>query len=321
MLISENYKMLWENARAQVAFSLPDIPILRFAPSPTGRLHMGNMYSALYIHEVAKTLGGKALLRIEDIDTTRCRNDYKTAMLDDLSWAGFSWQGEVRQQSQHMNTYEAYLTQLKDNDLIYPCFCSRKDIANELSRLEKRGEPIQQGPEGPLYPHICKNMSKAQRCERLENNEPCAWRLDVDAALKFLRDKRQITNLDWYDLQRGGGKGKPESFGDFIIARKDIGVSYHLCVCVDDHLQNVSLVNRGVDLFHATHIHRLLQALFDFKMPIYDHHALLMGVDKTAMAKSAKSISFREYEDNITPQRLYDIMKSMPKNNDINIKK
>lgn len=321
MLIAENYLQLWSDALQAAQMDAPLKPRLRFAPSPTGALHMGNIYSALYIKEAAAAISGEASLRIEDIDFTRCHPEYEAAMIADLNWAGFIVKAPPRRQSEHTEYYKGHLKQLAQKGLIYPCFCSRKDIDKALDAQKAQGHEIELGPEGPLYPESCKTLSKAECDKRIEEGTPHSWRLDVKAALSYLQKTKGAVNLDFYDLQLGWVKAAPELFGDVILARKDIGLSYHLCVTLDDAVQNISLINRGVDLFHATHIHRLLQELFDLPMPLYDHHPLLVSTENKALAKSAKSTPARAFEDNITPEKLYEIIVQTAKDNDINIKK
>lgn len=335
MLIRENYVELWRDALKKIRqeerclygydkFAVIDAaPVLRFAPSPTGRLHLGNMYSALYIREAAQAIGGKVLLRIEDIDTIRCRAEFDEALISDLKWAGFSWEGEIRRQSEHMPCYQKYIDILRERELIYPCFCSRKDISAVIDEKVNAGDALTQGPEGYHYPKTCKKLSTSARQQRIDNGVKFSWRLDIEACLKWLENHRQNVSRDWYDLTRKWITLRPDLFGDVVIARKDIGVSYHLCVTLDDALQKVTLVNRGVDLFYATHIHRLLQLLFDLPLPLYDHHPLIVeaGEYSKALAKSSKSLSARSYFENQSSDALYALLCSAVKTEDVNVKK
>ncbi len=246
--------------------------ITRFAPSPTGRLHVGHAYSALFAYQAAMNAGGRFLLRIEDIDRGRCRPEFETAILEDLAWLGLRWQEPVRRQSEHFADYRAALGKLDAAGLIYPCFCTRKEIAESAHAPH--------GPEGPLYPGTCRGMDPVEQVERLARGEPHALRLDLEKALARIDGP-----LLWHDREAGEVVARPETLGDAVLARKDTPTSYHLAVTVDDALQRVTLVTRGRDLFHATHIHRLLQALLDLPVPEYHHHHLLVNSRGRRLAK------------------------------------
>lgn len=237
----------------------------RFAPSPTGRLHLGHAFSALQAHDFARALGGRFTLRIEDIDGTRSRPEHVAAILEDLDWLGLRWDEPPVFQSQRLPLYAAALDQLRAMGLLYPCFCTRADIAASLSAPH--------GPEGALYPGTCRGLAHP------DLSRPHSWRLDMAAAIA------RVGDLVWQDALAGAVAADPLSHGDVILARKDAPASYHLAVTIDDAAQGISHVVRGADLFTATHVHRLLQALLDLPTPYYRHHALLAGPDGTRLAK------------------------------------
>lgn len=250
--------------------------VTRFAPSPTGFLHPGHAYSALFSFEAARKNGGRFLVRIEDIDFTRCRVEFEQSIYEDLKWLGLVWEIPVRRQSEHLSDYLAAAEQLRSRGLLYPCFCTRKDIQREIDAAG--GAP--HGFEGPLYPGTCRSLSEDERQSRIAAGETCALRLDVDRAVAEVE-----SNLDWIDLDRGLQKAKPQLLGDVVLVRKDIGCSYHLAVVVDDALQEVTLIARGEDLFDATHLQRLLQALLGLKTPEYHHHPLMCDSHGRRLAK------------------------------------
>ena len=242
----------------------------RFAPSPNGALHLGHAYAACQAHDLARQLGGAFLLRIEDIDGVRSRPELIEAIFADLRWLGLAWDGEILFQSSRLAAYDAALDQLKARGLVYPCFCTRSQIASAGA---------QPGPEGLVYPGTCRALSDDERAQRMAN-EPHAWRLDIGKALE------QTGALVWHDMAAGEQVANPELFGDVVLARKDAPASYHLAVTLDDAHQQISHVVRGRDLFLATHVHRLLQALLDLPVPLYRHHRLLAGADGRKLAKS-----------------------------------
>ena len=273
----------------------PSQIITRFAPSPTGYLHMGHAYSAKRAHDFAKEQGGRFLLRIEDIDTGRCKPAYEQAIYEDLAWVGLTWETPVRRQSEHRNDYQQALKILDQQGLLFPCFCTRKDIRQEIENSGRAPHDITaHSPEGPLYPGTCRALTMTERQEKRAANIPYALRLDMAKALQ------QVTNqtLTWTDLEAGEQITTAEILnhllGDTILARKDIPTSYHLSVVVDDHLQNISHVIRGTDLFHATHLHRLLQHLLGYETPTYLHHELLTDENGWRYAKrdNAKTLRF-----------------------------
>ncbi|HYG88008.1 MAG TPA: tRNA glutamyl-Q(34) synthetase GluQRS [Azospirillum sp.] len=257
--------------------------VTRFAPSPTGHLHLGHAHSALFGWHAARATQGRFLLRIEDIDPQRCRPEFERDLMEDLAWLGLSWETPVRRQSEHLDDHRAALLRLQGLGLVYPCFCTRKDIAAEIARAGHAPH----GPDGPLYPGTCRALSAAERDERMAAGQAYAWRLDVAAA------KRRAGPLRWHDRGRGWQEATPEILGDVVLARKDTPTSYHLGVTVDDDLQGVTLVTRGEDLFFATHLHRLLQALLDLRVPDWHHHGLLTNERGERLAKRDRAQTLR----------------------------
>jgi glutamyl-Q tRNA(Asp) synthetase len=241
--------------------------VTRFAPSPTGRLHLGHAWSALHAHDFARDRGGAFLLRIEDIDGTRSRPEHVDAILADLEWLGLHWDGEVVFQSRRLASYESALDRLRAMGLLYPCFCTRADIAASLTAPH--------GPEGAAYPGTCRRLPDPDLAR------PHCWRLDVAKALASLPGD----DLSWHDARAGRQSAAPHLHDDVVLARKDAPASYHLAVTVDDAAQRVTHIVRGVDLFEATHVHRLLQALLGLPTPEYHHHALLAAEDGSRLAK------------------------------------
>lgn len=241
-------------------------PISRFAPSPTGRLHLGHAWSAMLAHDFATARGGAFLLRIEDIDATRCRPEFVAGIEEDLRWLGLDWDGEPMIQSARMPVYADALARLEAMGLLYRCTCTRADIAAAAS--------APQGPMGMVYPGTCRAREIGAGAV-----QPWSWRLDVAKA------SERIGPLWWDDAREGRISAAPAMLGDVILARKDAGTSYHLAVTVDDAAQGVTDVVRGRDLFEATHIHRLLQGLLDLPVPRYHHHRLVVGADGERLAK------------------------------------
>lgn len=249
--------------------------ITRFAPSPTGYLHLGSAASALRGWHAARDAGGMFLLRIEDIDTTRCRPEFAAAIAEDLRWLGLDWDGPVRVQSDHFAEYRAALDLLDARGLLYPCFCTRHDIAS-----------APHGPDDmPVYPGTCRKLSMGARQDRIAAGEPYSLRLDMTAA--------DQPGLSFHERGRGRIACHPARFGDVVLARKDTPASYHLCVTHDDARQGVTLVTRGVDLFEATDLHVLLQALLGWPTPDYAHHRLLTNADGTRLAKRDHGFAIR----------------------------
>ncbi|HYE47124.1 MAG TPA: tRNA glutamyl-Q(34) synthetase GluQRS [Caulobacter sp.] len=255
--------------------------VTRFAPSPTGYLHRGHAYSALAAYSAAQAAGGRFLLRIEDIDVTRCRPEYEAAIHEDLAWLGLTWETPVRRQSEHLGDYEAALDRLRADGLAYRCFRTRREIATEA----------QSAPHGLPLPFTGAPLAPKEEAARLAEGRPFAWRLSLAAARERLGG---IGALTFHDQVRGEVLADPSLAGDIVLARKDVGVAYHLAVVVDDALQGVTEVIRGEDLFEATHIQRLLQALLDLPTPTYRHHPLLVGPDGRRYAKRDKAQALRE---------------------------
>jgi glutamyl-Q tRNA(Asp) synthetase len=279
--------------------------VTRFAPSPTGLLHLGHAYSALLGWHAARDTGGKFLLRIEDIDAARCRPEFVAWIMQDLLWLGLDWDGDVRHQSQHLADYIAPLERLKDMGVIYPCFCTRAAIKAEVEAAGAAPHgpnPLGAAPlenRAPLYPGTCRKLSSAERNRRMQMGEAFALRLDVAKAAA------KAGKLFWEEQGRGRIKAEPATQGDVVLARKDTPTSYHLAVTVDDALQGVTLVTRGTDLFASTHVHRLLQALLGYATPIYRHHELLTDISGRRYAKRDNAISLRALrEDGRTPKEV-----------------
>lgn len=249
--------------------------ITRFAPSPTGRLHIGHAYSALFAWRAAQQSGGRFLLRIEDIDLIRSRSEFEESIFKDLTWLGIRWNKPVRRQSRHLTDYAEALAVLADKDLLYPCFCTRKNIQEEIARASVAPH----GPDGPVYPGICRNLDNAERRSMISAGQPFALRLDIDKAAD------RAGPLTFIDHTAGCIKVDPTLLGDIVLARKDVATSYHLAVTVDDAIQGITRVTRGEDLLPATHIHRLLQAVLDLPEPEYHHHRLLTDNDGQRLAK------------------------------------
>jgi glutamyl-Q tRNA(Asp) synthetase len=265
---------------------VPEI-VTRFAPSPTGLLHLGHAHAALFAWAAARRENGRFLLRIEDIDLGRSRPEFETALFEDLTWLGLSWPTPVRRQSEHLADYRAALDTLDAQGLLYPCFCTRRDVADEIAR----SGAAPQGPDGPIYPGICRHLSAEERAGRIAAGEAYALRLDVTKAMGL------SGALTWHDRGHGTVVATPAIFGDVVLARKDIATSYHLSVTVDDALQGVTLVTRGEDLFAATHLHRLLQALLALPVPDYHHHGLIADEAGRRLAKRDDARSLRSLRD------------------------
>jgi glutamyl-Q tRNA(Asp) synthetase len=257
--------------------------VTRFAPSPTGELHLGSAYSAWTGWHRAREAGGRYLVRVEDIDIRRCKREYELAMLADLKWLGFAWDGEVRRQSEHFADYGRVLDGLDGRRLIYPCFCTRADLAASASAPH--------GPDGPLYPGTCRHLSPQERRDRIAEGREFCLRMDVEKAAG------EAGSYHFVDETRGRIEGQPMLMGDVVIARKDTPTSYHLAVTVDDHLQGVTLVTRGEDLLQSTHVHGLLQKLLGYDTPLYAHHRLLTDPAGRRFAKRDRDMTVRVMRD------------------------
>ena len=262
--------------------------VTRFAPSPTGFLHLGSAYAAIIAHDAARAHGGRFVLRIEDIDATRCRPEFETAICEDLAWLGLCWDGPVLRQSERVSSYHAALQALDALGLVYPCFCSRKDIAQEVARSLSAPH----GPDGPLYPGICRGLSRPEASLRMRS-EAFALRLDVAKAVQ------RCGVLAFEECGQGplGEHGRitaePMRLGDIVLASRDRAASYHLAVVMDDAAQSVSLVTRGQDLFGAAHVQRLLQALLDLPAPAYFHHDLVLDAAGRKFSKRDHDATLR----------------------------
>ncbi|MCF7788783.1 MAG: tRNA glutamyl-Q(34) synthetase GluQRS [Prosthecobacter sp.] len=272
--------------------------VTRFAPSPTGWLHLGHAYAALFAQEQAA--GGRFLVRLEDIDGTRARPEYEEAIFEDLAWLGLEWEQPVRRQSDHFEDYRVALGKLEDLGVLYPCFCTRREIQEEIARAGN----APQGPDGPLYPGTCRNRDAGERAQRMAAGESYALRLDVAKAVGLVEG-----GLEWTDRGRGVFKAQPGVFGDVVLARKDTPASYHLAVVVDDALQGITLVTRGEDLLEATHLHRLLQALLGLPVPQWRHHGLITDESGKRLAKRDDARSLRSLRAaGWTPERVREVV-------------
>lgn len=263
----------------------PKLIVTRFAPSPTGHLHLGHAYSALFAERAAGEGGGdgRFLLRMEDIDPTRCRSEFADAILEDLEWLGLRWSGEVMFQSSRMARYAEMLGRLRDRELLYPCFCTRKEIEREIAAAGDAPH----GPASGVYPGTCRNLEADERERRLAAGDGHAWRLDVRRGCEVAGE------LNWVDRDAGSQRVDLAALGDVVLARKEIATSYHLAVTVDDADQEVTLITRGEDLFDSTPVHRLLQALLDLPVPAWQHHRLVTGADGKRFAKRDGSVTLR----------------------------
>ncbi len=259
--------------------------VTRFAPSPTGYLHLGHAFSALFAWRRAREVGGRFLLRLEDIDPDRCRPEFAAAISQDLAWLGLDWDGDVRVQSEHLSEYRAVLDQLVARGLLYPCFCTRADIQREMAQ----SAAAPHAPDGSAhYPGTCRYLTADDRRTRIAAGERYALRLDMARALAAVPQP-----LTFHDETAGVITCDPAPFGDVVLARKDAPASYHLCVTHDDALQGVTLVTRSVDLLPATHLHRLLQALMGWPAPRYAHHRLLLDPTGRRLAKRDHAATLR----------------------------
>jgi glutamyl-Q tRNA(Asp) synthetase len=267
-------------------------PVFRFAPSPNGKLHLGHAYSALLNAHMAEAAGGRLLLRIEDIDTTRCTPAFEADIYRDLAWLGIDWEQPVRRQSEHFGDYAQALDALVEAGLAYPSFLTRGEARAMIAEAEADGGDWPRDPDGvPLVPTIERTLSDSERRARMAAGEPYAWRLNVDAALAHA-GTHGGGPLSWRE-QGAGPQGEsgmiaadPAAWGDVVIARKEVPTSYHLSVTVDDALQGVTHVVRGRDLYHATAVQRLLQELLGLPQPVYFHHDLILGDDGCKLSKS-----------------------------------
>lgn len=259
--------------------------VTRFAPSPTGHLHLGHAYAAITAYDTAMKAGGRFLLRIENIDTSRARDEFTVAIFEDLAWLGLAWEEPVLRQSSRFDAYRSALKTLDEAGLLYPCFCTRSDIANEIARSVEAPH----GPEGPLYPGTCRALSSAARQLRIARGDAYALRLNASAAAA------RVGALSFHEEgpEHGDIAVNPLLFGDVVLARKDTPTSYHLAVVVDDAHQGVTLVTRGQDLFATTHIQRVLQALLSLDAPVYAHHKLILDSNGRKFSKRDTTVTLR----------------------------
>ena len=273
-------------------------PVFRFAPSPNGFLHLGHAYSALLNFDLARRNGGRFLLRIEDIDAMRCRPEFEQAVLEDLTWLGIAWEQPVRRQSEHLAAYREAVEWLAREGLVYPSFESRAEIAQLVKAKDEAGA-WPRDPDGvPLYPGSAKELSRSEQEQKIQSGAPYALRLDVSAAIARAGALSWTEQGEGPNLETGEVAASPEQWGDVILARKETPTSYHLSVVIDDALQEVTQVVRGRDLFWATGVHRLLQALLGVAQPIYRHHALIRDEAGQKLSKSTAATALRELRAN-----------------------
>ena len=272
--------------------ALMTTPIFRFAPSPNGHLHLGHAFSGLLNADLARVRAGRFLLRVEDIDATRCRPEYETAIYEDLAWLGLAWEGQVRRQSEHFADYRAAIDRLAALGLVYASFESRAEIARLVAERDANGEWPRDPDGAPLYPGSARTLCAEERARRMQSGEPYVLRLDTAAAVA------RVGALTWREESLDGRietvAADPAAWGDVVLARKETPTSYHVSVVVDDAAQGVTEVVRGADLFAATSVHRLLQALLGLPQPVYLHHRLLLDADGRKLSKSTQATGLRE---------------------------
>ncbi|MBV9063648.1 MAG: tRNA glutamyl-Q(34) synthetase GluQRS [Alphaproteobacteria bacterium] len=271
--------------------------VTRFAPSPTGYLHLGHAFAAITAYETAKRNAGRFRLRIEDIDRSRCRTEFEGAIFDDLHWLGLEWEEPVLRQSDRLETYRAALAKLGAQGLLYPCFCTRGEIAAEIARSAEAPH----GPEGALYPGTCRQLTEAERQSRIQSGAAYALRLDVKAAAQHAGDIQFEERGCGPHGERGTIAAHPALSGDIVLARKDIPASYHLAVVLDDAFQGVTQVTRGNDLFAATHFQRLLQSLLHLPAPAYAHHRLILDERGRKLSKRDNAVTLRSLREEGVP--------------------
>jgi glutamyl-Q tRNA(Asp) synthetase len=268
--------------------------VFRFAPSPNGLLHLGHAYSALMNFDLARRSGGRLLLRIEDIDATRCRPEFEAAIVEDLAWLGIQWEAPVRRQSEHLSLYRDAVQRLADQGLVYPAFETRAEIMRLVAQQEANGAWPRDPDGAPVYPGLAKSLAAGDRARLLESGAPYTLRLDMVAAY------RRVGDLSWVEQGAGPGgetgtvQAEPQAWGEVVLARKETPTSYHLSVVIDDALQGVTDVVRGQDLFWSTSVHCLLQRLLGLPQPVYRHHGLVLDAAGRKLAKSTKAIGLRD---------------------------
>ena len=283
--------------------------VTRFAPSPTGFLHLGHAYAALLAWQAAQETAGKFVLRIEDIDLGRCRPGFEQAIVEDLTWLGLCWDEPVRRQSQHFDDYAAAIAKLDEQGLVYPCFCTRKEIEAEIARSAEAPQLTDFSPEP--YPGICKRLDHDERARRVAAGAPYALRLDCSKAMASIGSQPLA-----FEEKGAGPNGetgrqiaRPELIGDIVLARKDLPASYHIAVVTDDALQGITLVTRGHDLFAATHIQRLLQALLGLPFPEYAHHHLILDPQGRKFSKRDGAVTLRNLRlSGATPSDIHNMV-------------
>ena len=274
--------------------------VTRFAPSPTGRLHLGHALAAWEARSLADRFAGRCVLRMEDIDRTRCRPEFMEGILEDLDWLGIRFDGSMMVQSSRLGAYEHALRTLKDKGVLYPCFCTRREIAEEAASMG--GAP--QGGSVDAYPGTCRLLDTERRKELFMSGKPFSWRLDCRAAARI------TGSLPWRDMRFGDRMCRPEELGDVILGRKDCAASYHIAVVVDDAAQGVTHVSRGEDLFSVTGIHRMLQALLGLPVPQWYHHRLVKDASGKRLAKRDGSLSLREMRAaGMRPEDVFRLMR------------
>jgi glutamyl-Q tRNA(Asp) synthetase len=278
-------------------------PVFRFAPSPNGYLHLGHAYSAILNYQMAQASGGRFLLRIEDIDRGRCRPEFEQAIYEDLAWLGLAWEEPVRRQSEHFLDYAKALDRLAAQGLLYSCFCTRGDI---LKAISAKPDWPRDPDDAPLYPATCRRLSNAERRDKLAAGQNPAQRIDMEKAMRAAGQP-----LIWHERDTAGEEhdilAQPALWGDAVLSRKDILVSYHIAVVVDDALAGVSDVVRGKDLFMATSLHRLLQDLLVLPQPTYHHHDLVLDEAGRKLSKSHDAKSLRALrQEGLTAEDVYN---------------
>ncbi len=272
--------------------------ITRFAPSPTGLLHLGHAMAAQIAWDLAQSAGGTFLVRMEDIDFTRCRPEFEAAIFEDLAWLGFSWPEPVWRQTGRFPVYARAVEKLQALGVLYPCFCTRQEIAAAVS--------APQGSSDAAYPGTCRHRTPQERQDRIASGQLFAWRLDAARATALTGP------LTWHDQLAGRQKMSLSGMGDVVLGRKDVSTSYHLAVTVDDAAQGVTLVTRGKDLFESTHVHRILQELLQLPVPDWHHHGLVCDESGKRLAKRDAARSLRSLrEAGHTPESIWALLKDM----------
>lgn len=275
--------------------------VTRFAPSPTGPLHLGHAFAALFAEKQARAYGGRFVLRIEDIDPRRSKAEFETAIFDDLKWLELEWEEPVVRQSERMTAYAMALQTLAQKDLVYPCFCTRKEIEAEIKNAGHAPHPGEPGGDGSenawVYPGTCRNLGKKERGEKFKAGTPYALRLDVLKAMVLAEHENGGKPLTWLESLSGLQACDPSPVGDIVLARKDTPTSYHLAVVLDDHFQGVTLVTRGHDLLPSTHVHRVLQAALGLTVPRYQHHKMVTDENGKYLSKRDEAHSLKQMRD------------------------